>query len=232
MIFMVSGSKGGVGKSIVSIAMIDYLQQLDRRVMVIETDSSNPDVYKAYENEKDILLDVCNLDEQEGWFKLIDIIESNMDYDIVINTASRNMDAIRKYNALFVTSLKRLGVVVHVIWVINRQRDSIELLRQYRKLNNNDNVAGEIVIYVIRNLYFGNENRFELYNKSNLMKEINDSGGDTLNFPDLADRITDKMNSERLSIAQALQILPTSSWAELSRWREAVKDVMKNIIKQ
>ena len=232
MIFMVSGSKGGVGKSIVSIAMIDYLQQLDRRVMVIETDSSNPDVYKAYENEKDILLDVCNLDEQEGWFKLIDIIESNMDYDIVINTASRNMDAIRKYNALFVTSLKRLGVVVHVIWVINRQRDSIELLRQYRKLNNNDNVAGEIVIYVIRNLYFGNENRFELYNKSNLIKQINDNGGDTLNFPDLADRITDKMNSERLSIAQALQILPTSSWAELSRWREAVKDVMKNIIKQ
>ena len=230
MIYMVSGSKGGVGKSIVSMALIDYLQQLSKKIMMIETDSSNPDVYKAYEKD-DIELEVCNLDEQDGWFKLIDLIENNSDHDIVINTASRNIDGIRKNNKLFITSLKRLEKKINVLWVINRQRDSIELLQQFCDINKDSGVTDEITIYVIRNLYFGSEYSFEIYNDSKLVKRIDDAGGMTLNFPDLADRITDKMNTDRLSIARALEILPTSNWAELTRWREAVKDeTMKFIV--
>ena len=41
-IYLVSGRKGGVGKSIVSMALVDYLQMLGVDVLLIETDNSNP----------------------------------------------------------------------------------------------------------------------------------------------------------------------------------------------
>ena len=45
---IVGGSKGGVGKSIVSMTLIDHLRKLDKKVVLIESDTSNPDVWKAY----------------------------------------------------------------------------------------------------------------------------------------------------------------------------------------
>lgn len=38
---MVGGSKGGVGKSFVTLALVDYLQRTDFNVVLVETDTSN-----------------------------------------------------------------------------------------------------------------------------------------------------------------------------------------------
>ena len=47
-IYLIGGSKGGVGKSIVSMATIDYLQEQGESILLIESDTSNPDVWKGY----------------------------------------------------------------------------------------------------------------------------------------------------------------------------------------
>ncbi len=43
-IYLVGGSKGGVGKSMVTLALADHLQRLDTHAVLVETDTSNPDV--------------------------------------------------------------------------------------------------------------------------------------------------------------------------------------------
>ncbi|MGF6294527.1 cellulose biosynthesis protein BcsQ [Paraburkholderia youngii] len=38
-IYMVGGSKGGVGKSVVTLALIEYLRRTDVDVVLVETDT-------------------------------------------------------------------------------------------------------------------------------------------------------------------------------------------------
>jgi MinD superfamily P-loop ATPase len=46
----VGGSKGGTGKSLVSMALVDYLRRTfpEDKILLIETDSSNPGVCPLY----------------------------------------------------------------------------------------------------------------------------------------------------------------------------------------
>lgn len=47
-VVMVSGSKGGVGKSIVSMALTHTLLKRGDDLLLVEADTANPDVGKAY----------------------------------------------------------------------------------------------------------------------------------------------------------------------------------------
>ena len=109
------------------------------------------------------------------------------------------------------------------LWVINRQRDSLELLKEYMGAIPNAEV------HVVRNGYFGEEKKFELYNGSNLRKAVEDKGGKSVTFPDLADRVSDDIYSKRLSIARAGKELPLGNRAELSRWKGEVAKMLSGI---
>jgi hypothetical protein len=69
-----------------------------------------------------------------------------------------------------------------------------------------------------------------LYNGSKLRTAIEERGGKSVTFPDLADRVSDDLYSKRISIAAALKEFPLGNWAELSRWRGEVKKVFDLIV--
>ena len=70
-IFYVGGGKGGVGKSMVSLSLIDFLiTQYGgmKAIHLIETDESNPDVGRVYKGK--IPVSTAILDENEkGWIR-------------------------------------------------------------------------------------------------------------------------------------------------------------------
>ena len=72
--------------------------------------------------------------------------------------------------------------------------------------------------------------KFELYNGSKIRSAVESRGGQSLNFPDLADRVSDDLYSKRLSIAKALKELPIGNRAELSRWQGEVKKTLGAVI--
>jgi Mrp family chromosome partitioning ATPase len=43
-IYWVGGSRGGVGKSMMTVAMLDHLLERGSKVVLVECDTSNPDV--------------------------------------------------------------------------------------------------------------------------------------------------------------------------------------------
>ena len=47
-VFYVGGSKGGVGKSLFSFALVDYLLNRNTNILLVDTDTDNPDVFKAH----------------------------------------------------------------------------------------------------------------------------------------------------------------------------------------
>jgi cellulose biosynthesis protein BcsQ len=69
----VGGSKGGVGKSLFSFALVNYLLNQERNVLLVDTDTDNPDVYKAH---KSLVLPklfclMNSLDDADGWADLL-----------------------------------------------------------------------------------------------------------------------------------------------------------------
>lgn len=220
-IYLVGGSKGGVGKSLVTMALLDHLLEQGESVLFVESDTSNPDVWKAYKDTVDAHL--LNLDEADGWIELVNLCDSTPGSVAVVNTAARNNRGVSAYGQTLNSTLQDLKRALVTLWVINRQRDSLELLKEYMAAIPN---AG---VHVVRNGYFGEEKKFELYNGSNLRKAVEDRGGKSLTFPDLADRVSDDIYSKRLSIAKASKELPLGNRAELCRWKGAVTKVLSEI---
>lgn len=219
--YIVGGSKGGVGKSLVSMSLTDYLVRNDEGVLLIESDTSNPDVWKCYKSE--VSCSLINLDEADGWIELVNVCEQNSDMTIVVNTAARNNTSVSNYGAMLDSSLGELKRELVTLWVINRQRDSIELLKQYMSV-----MRG--AVHVLTNGYFGEQKKFELYNSSKAKEEVEARGGKSLHFPELADRVADDIYSKRLSINAASKELPIGNRAELLRWRGEVGKVFSEVI--
>lgn len=220
-IYLIGGSKGGVGKSLVTMAAVDYLQEQGESVLLIESDTSNPDVWKAYKDSTKT--ELVNLDEADGWIELVNLCDSNSDSVIVINTAARNNKGVSAYGETLNSTLAELKRKLITLWVINRQRDSLELLKEYM------DAIPNAAVHVVRNGHFGEEKKFELYNGSKLRTSVEERGGQSVTFPDLADRVSDDIYSKRMSISVALKELPIGNRAELTRWRNEVKKVLEGI---
>ena len=212
-IYLVGGGKGGVGKSMVTMALMDDLQQRDQTMLLVETDTTNPDVWMCYRDAVETA--TLDLDEVDGWIALINRCESQPDHTVIVNTAARNNHGVSVHGVTLNSTLVDLQRRLVTLWVINRQRDSLELLKPFQEALSN------AVVHVVRNLYFGEPAKFELYNHSRLRETLERAGGQTLDFPDLADRVSDDLFGQRLSIARAARDLPLGNRAELTRWRNA-----------
>ena len=224
-IYIIGGSKGGVGKSMVTMGLLDYLATNGENAVLIDTDTSNPDVWKTYGNENSG--ELVNLEEAEGWINLINICGNvdNKDKAIVINTRAANNQGIKKYGETLNDSLKELGRTLVVLWVINRQRDSLELLTDFRAALPN------ALVHVVRNGYFGDEHKFQLYNGSKTRKAIEEGGGKSLIYPDMADLLADDIYTRRMTIAKASADLPIGNRAELKRWKALASIMFDEVIK-
>ena len=110
-----------------------------------------------------------------------------------------------------------------MLWVINRQRDSLELLHIFGQ------TFPDTLTHVVRNGYFGASDKVTLYQESQLRKAI-ETKGRSLDFPDLADRVADELRSQRISIRKAAEVMQIGQRAELFRWRELSDAMFSKVI--
>jgi hypothetical protein len=222
-IYMLAGSKGGVGKSLTAMALLDYLKLIGVNPFLIETDTSNPDVFKAYQHAVDC--ELLDLDVVDGWLELLNHCASLADRVIVINSAARNNQAVAKFGEHLVMGIEELQMELMTLWLINEQRDSLELLKQYR-------VAMPVsAVHVVRNEKFGT--KFELYAHSDVRRDVESSGGQSLNLPVLADRVTQELYGGRRLTIDAVatsSAVPFGSRIEAKRWRCAVGRMFGQVI--
>jgi len=218
--YYVGGSKGGVGKSLVSFALVDYLLNQEKNVLLVDTDTDNPDVYKAH---KDFALPNLHcrlnaLDDADGWADLLDTVQNYPEHVVVINAAARTKTSTTSYGDIMKGALLEMQRELVVFWVINRYRDSIELLHSFQQ------AFPGVIIHVCRNLYFGETDRFDLYNTSKARDAVEKSGK-SLNFPAVAGRVVEWLYSKRMSIRAAYPEMPFGTRAELARWRSRCREM-------
>ena len=217
-VYWIGGAKGGVGKTMVGMGLIDFLRNEGRDPVLVETDKKNPDLGRAHVDE--LIVETADLGDQDGWVELLDLC-AKISAPVVINSAvgvdeTQGIDALEQ-------SLESSGKKLVVLWVINRQRDSIELLREFMRSIKSSGTE----IHVIRNLYFGAAHKFELFNGSDTKKEIEGRGGKVFDLPEIADRIANELYSRRASVAACLNGAETGTRFVLGRWQNAVHQMFK-----
>jgi hypothetical protein len=225
-IFLVGGGKGGVGKSMLSMALLDHLRAEGRAPLLIEADTSAPDVWKAYKG--DVESQCIDLEQRDGWLELLDVLDRNADTALVINTKAANQVGLRKFGGMLTEALRQQKRKLVALWVIDRKRDGLELLGGFLDTLAKD---GRVEVHVVRNLYWGEETKFDMYNGSELRKEIEARGGRTLNFPDVADRVAEAINRERMPIHRAREELPFGSRVEVCRWQGEYRQMFAEVIR-
>ncbi len=214
-IHLVSGAKGGVGKSLVTMGLLDYLGE--ESPALLETDITNPDVGKSYQKEvgKFAALDIGH---EEGWIDLANFLAAT-ESPVVINAAAGlgSSDSVKNLG----DGLVELGRDLRVFWVLNTQRDGLTLLKSFL-----DEIGESTRIRVdaVRNGFFGGPEDFKLFNEK-IKDMIIERGGTVLDFPVLAKRCVDPLYIDRLSIFRAEEALPFGSRLELKRWRKLVHEM-------
>lgn len=219
-IIFVGGGKGGVGKSIVTMATIDALLARGETVMLVESDDSNPDVYKAL-NEI-VQSAVLNLDGEDGYLNLSNIIEANPTAFVVVNTAARATSAIVKHGGIIADTAKQLNRELVMLWTMNRQRDSVELLREFL-----DGMSEEFTAtHAVLNSYWGGAEKFMRYKNSRQKTRVTS----TVTFPELNDMVSDKLNDNRLALSNAENGMTIAERSVLSRFRKAAVEALNGVI--
>ncbi len=217
-VIIVGGGKGGVGKSTVSVALLDMLKTEQRNVVYVETDDSNPDVYKMVNGS--VKSEVCNLDNEGGFLKLGGIIEANKDCCIVVNTAARATEQIIEHGYMITETATEVGMEAVMLWPINRQRDCLELLKSFV-----DKASGYKATHVIVNQYFGSADKFALYNGSKLKGQV-----ETIIFPELNDLVADKITTERIALWENTKKFSIAERSVLSRYRTQATEALKVVL--
>lgn len=224
-VFYVGGSKGGVGKSLFSFALIDYLLEKERKVLLVDTDTDNPDVYKAHKNLAldNLLCRLTSLDDADGWADLLDTIQKYPEHAAVINAAARTKASTQSYGDIMSEALRDMQRELAAFWIINRHRDSVELLHSFQE------AFPDICVHVCRNLYFGEATRFDIYNTSKAREQV-EQKGKTLDFPAVGNRVADWLYSKRMPIRSAMPEMPFGTRAELKRWHNLCAKLFDQVI--
>lgn len=205
------------------LVLADYLNDKKRSFSLVDGDESNPDFYKAFSNtEKPPTAFSTSLNTAEQWIDLINFIQKNPG-DMIINSAAGSLPGITKFGNMLESALGELNQPLVTLWPINRQRDSLESLIQFTK-------AMSSPVHVVKNLFFGDATKFQLFDDSKIKAELTEKGWPSITLPDLADRVSDELYTKRLTIASAILSMPLGNRIELQRWRNAAHAELAEII--
>ena len=83
-LIIVHGDKGGVGKSFVSEAIADFLYANTEPLLIIDADTSNPDVSRMFATGVPCMH--ANLRSENGWMEVMDFVLKHPGHTVIMNT--------------------------------------------------------------------------------------------------------------------------------------------------
>lgn len=190
-IIFVHGDKGGVGKSMVSRSLADYLSVNKETVAVVDADTSNPDVQRMFANN--LVCQSIDLRAENGWMDLIDFVKEHLGQSIIVNLPAGIGDQMKthlSFLALFLNEQKS-AIETEMWWTMNVTHDAVNLLdvaiKAYGKFFNK--------IRVVCNLHFagGDREQFFLWQESPLKAKVEMNNGQTVYLPGLHMRVIKKL---------------------------------------
>lgn len=213
------GDKGGVGKSFALCTYIDRQLSRGETLIAVEADRRNPDVARRYGQQIRVeMFDISKADSG-GWMDLASMMDENPGVDIAVSLPAQIGHVLTERRDAIAGELDQLGRRLGVFWALNRDADSINLLRLFL----DDFESFGPAVLAIKNGYFGTTDQYYRWEKSKTRERLLAYGAETYLAP-LHERVIDRINGP---FATGMETgtdtaLPYGERAELERWRAAV----------
>lgn len=204
------GDKGGVGKSLLMCAAVDYRANQKgfdaRKLVILDADPRNADVFRMFDGYPQFgQAERISLSTKEDWMKFIDRIqdEKGKGYDYMLSLPAGIGGILSKEGAKFGDLVGQLGHEITMFWTIDRMPDSINLLK--RALFD---IGGKVKqTILVKNLFFGDVDSFTRWDNSYLRKLFLLNGGIEANLPELHEWVIDQVIGDQLGEDDVKQIL-------------------------
>ncbi|GHV37638.1 hypothetical protein FACS1894187_14890 [Synergistales bacterium] len=227
-VFYVTGSKGGVGKSLVAKTLAHCINEQNQRLRIIDTDDSNPDVDKVY--GKFYPSDFIPLnDNAKSWTDFINRLETitrtgnhhQQRINVVVNGAARDNKSIEHYGDLLNdTCNEGLNYRFITVWVLNNLQDSVKLLETYLK------TVTIGTVFAMRNEHFAPSAEFFEFNRVYpLMKRISS----VYDFPVLETSVLTYIDRNNLTFSDVTGMLQVGTRMLLKRWLRDVSIIFSGM---
>lgn len=144
-----TGEKGGVGKSLVALAVAEYFKQRLKRFTVCEADRSNGDVGRACDGKFNVIRPYF-VEDSDEIDKADELLEAALGgVDLIVNTPAQSHRAIAKWLSLGSAELAIEEGVKFCFWfVTSGEQDSVNLFIESLK------EFGGVPHVLVRNQHF------------------------------------------------------------------------------
>lgn len=223
-IYFVTGEKGGCGKSLMAIVLVALLYREGLKVILVEADSTNCEAFLAYDKVDGVTCEAIDLDTKDGWMTLADLAQNNPESVIVVDTGARQEIGAESSLPFLIECLQELDRKHVTFWMMNPQRASVELLRDFIE------AVQDTQVHAVRNCYFRDPEGFKTYNDSKFARTEVEKSGSTIDLPVLGQRVADKIYNDRLAPHLIVENGLISERVEMQRWLQRVSDALGDAI--
>ena len=175
MIWAFDGKIGGVGKSVAAAACVERLASMGE-FAVIEADVNNN--LASYTEGLAKKVWQVDLLATSGWLDLASALEAETAAEIVLSLPAGSDTA--GHAAILGDVLADTKRQMALVWMMNRTPESVALLGHAVEAFANTSVN----FIAARNLFFGTQQKFAIWNGSTARKAFLKAGGTEIDFPE------------------------------------------------
>ncbi len=193
---MISGDKGGVGKSTLTNRITEYLINNDYDFVSVDSDQANHTLKRFYkENDNVITIDTSKTDNFD---KIVDLFEN---HDIVVldtraSSFDKFVDWINEVNLFEVFEM--LDIQFNFISMVTQSKDTVSKLKEMMlELGDND------INWIVAKNYYLSDN-FEIYNNSKIKKVLDQVDAVEIKIPKMKEKLNDMLEKKDMTLTEAI----------------------------
>jgi len=219
---LVTGDKGGTGKSVFARILLDIYHHRNIKYIAYECDQSNPQLYRHY-HQLGTGVQTLKLNQRGGADPLQDNLKQFSPRVSLVDLpagAAEYFEKLSKDIFLF-ENTQRLGYRITMVSVLSRVKDSLEQLKRLV-----DFCQDRVDYVIVKNLYWGDEEKFTRYHNSSIRQTLLELGAVELALPELFDDIFDVIDANDLTFREALEdeIFTLSNQSRIFGWINACEN--------
>jgi hypothetical protein len=215
---VITGNKGGCGKSIFARGLLDLYQHWQIPFVAYDSDTQNSQLYRHYGKAAAVSrIDIARRGTAD---RLLEDMERPQRQVILMDLPAGGGQTFQRYeqDIQLIESAAELDYRLTLVSVISRVKDSVNALRQVM------DYCGDRVDYlVVRNLHFGEAEKFKRFDQSKTKAQFLTLGGMEIMMPDLFDDTFDLIDETDLSFRGGLAEGSTLNRAHRSRLNQWLK---------
>jgi len=200
-LLVITGDKGGTGKSTFARVLVDTLLQQGVPLVAFDSDKRNAQLYRFYNQAFESGVVRIDLATRGGADVLINQLEAEQEV-ILIDLPAGAGESFERFEQEMdlIQTAQDMGYRLAVVSVINRVKDCVNSLRTLLEY------CGDGVDYVlVKNLFFGTPESFQRFDESKTKALFLERQGVIIHLPDLFDGTTDLLDQQNLTFSEAQQ---------------------------